>query len=634
MRLLFTLFYRHAKQYPWLYGRFAVLLALVVGMWVLDPLWTRFAIDTLMSAKEGNAVDYRFIFGTWAGIFVLHTLIQTANKFTAWRVANHLILDRQREIYERVLYLGVAFHTKQKSGEVVKILDEGADTLVDLQRTILVQLIPSLLTALAFLVAGFLLNPFLASILLFGLVLYIGIAVIGTRKTYALQNKVNKLWVQTTGRAYDAVTNIHAVKSGAQEPRELMRMKEVQSRTYDAQQAVNRRWAVVEGINFFYLTRILLVGIGIYLYTQDVLSLGEVYFFQMSFYRVLTPFEMLGDLLPQWNKHMGRIRLSEQLLQTPVDVQNVPEPVTPTTLKGAITFDRVSFSYAPEPVLSTEEKEEEITDIHARKNSEETTESKEMEEKVDTGTITVSPQQPYPDEEDQKPGEVLHEITLDIKPGEHIAFVGHSGAGKTTIAMLLNRFYDVTGGRILVDGTDLRELDVHWWRSQIGLVLQENIMFNDTLLENIRYARPDATEEEVKEAAERAAAAEFIEKLPNGYRTIIGERGIRLSGGQRQRVAIARAILKQPKIVVLDEATSALDSVTEKRVQDGIKNLIAGKTACIIAHRLSTVRSVDRIAVFDKGRLVDVAPHEELLKRCAIYREMVELQSQGMLMEE
>jgi ATP-binding cassette subfamily B protein len=158
-------------------------------------------------------------------------------------------------------------------------------------------------------------------------------------------------------------------------------------------------------------------------------------------------------------------------------------------------------------------------------------------------------------------------------------------------------------------------------------------MFNDTLEENIRYSRRNATHEEVREAARRAAAAEFIEKLPQGYKTIIGDRGIRLSGGQRQRIAIARAILKNPKIVVLDEATSALDSVTERQVQEGIQELIQGRTSCIIAHRLSTVRSVDRIAVFDDGQLIACAPHEELLKTCAIYREMVELQSQGMLAE-
>jgi ABC-type multidrug transport system fused ATPase/permease subunit len=222
---------------------------------------------------------------------------------------------------------------------------------------------------------------------------------------------------------------------------------------------------------------------------------------------------------------------------------------------------------------------------------------------------------------------------MTIKPGEHVALVGHSGAGKSTIAALLNRFYDVTGGRIVVDGTNLNDLDIRWWRSNIGLVLQENLMFNDTVLENIRYARPSATLDEVMLAAKRASADEFIERLPKKYDTEIGERGVKLSGGERQRLAIARAILKDPKIVILDEATSALDSLTERKVQEGIKELIAGRTAVIIAHRLSTVRSVDRIAVMEGGKLQAMASHDELLKTNNLYRQMVELQQGGVLPE-
>jgi ABC-type multidrug transport system fused ATPase/permease subunit len=228
----------------------------------------------------------------------------------------------------------------------------------------------------------------------------------------------------------------------------------------------------------------------------------------------------------------------------------------------------------------------------------------------------------------------IKHLSLTIKPGEHIALVGHSGAGKSTIAMLLNRFYDVTRGMIVVDGENLNDLDLTWWRKQIGLVLQDNLMFNDTIMNNIRYARPDASIDDVMEAAKRASADTFIERLPNNYETEVGERGVKLSGGERQRIAIARAILKKPTIVILDEATSALDSLTERLVQEGIKELIAGRTAIIIAHRLSTVRSVDRIAVLEDGQLIAVAPHDELLKTCDTYRQMVELQQGGVLAEE
>ncbi len=635
MNVILHIIRQQIRRYPGGYAALFIFILLTAGIWITEPLYARYAIDQMLLAKTGAAVNYKMIFSAWAGLFVLMSAIQTTEKFISWKLSEWLILDYRERIYNHVLHLGISFHTRQKSGEVVKILDNAADTMADLQRELIVQFVPSFLSAIVFLVIGFLINPLLALILIGSIGFFLLIAVIGTRRTMKFQEEANRLWVTSIGRAYDAVTNIYSVKSGAQEDREESTMHATHLETYSKQKQVNRRWAMVEAVNFFMLTRILLISIGIYLYTQDLLSLGEVYFFQSSFFRVLTPFEMLGGIMPQWNKRVGRVRLAEEILSMPVDVKNVEKPIVPNGLKGEIHFEDVCFAYAAEKVLVDTSEEAPTPAIDIKPTDEESDDAELVRaipghEDKEKKSSTIE----CPDEEDRHPGEVLHNINLVIKPGEHIAFVGHSGAGKTTLAMLINRFYDVTKGRILIDGVDLRELDMEWWRSQIGLVLQENIMFNDSILENIRYARPDATTEEVKEAARRAAADEFIASLPNGYHTLIGDRGIRLSGGQRQRVAIARAILKRPKIVVLDEATSALDSVTEKQVQEGIRSLVEGRTACIIAHRLSTVRSVDRIAVFHKGELIDVAPHEQLMKTCAIYREMVELQSQGMLAEE
>lgn len=639
MRLILRLIWQQAQRHPGTYLTSIILISLVALVWVIDPLYTRYAIDTMLLAKEGQPVNFYRIFAIWGLIFIAHALLQSLNKFTTWKLDNMMVLERREEVFRHVLNLGISFHTKQKSGEVVKILDEGADTLMDLQRSLLIDLIPSFMTAVAFLIFGFLISPLMAGILLIGLALYLGIAFIGTQSTMKLQHEVNALWVTSIGRAFDAILNIYSVKSGSQEQREIQRMQEIHKETFKRQQAVNRRWAMVEGVNFFFLTRILLVSIGIYLFTQDLISLGEVYFFQSSFYRVLTPFEILGGLLPQWNRQVGKVRLAEQIRQTLVDIHNKPTVRDISDLKGAISLESLCFSYEEDRgvIGDGKERSDDIKQVHQQ------TEVPEAEEErahpiptsADNDSLEEQEKQffPTPDAEDRHPGEVLHNVMLTIKPGEHIAFVGHSGAGKSTLAMLLNRFYDPTSGRITVDGIDLRDLDVHWWRSQIGLVLQENLLFNETVLENIRYARPAATQEEVQEAARRAAAYDFIERLPKKYDTLVGDRGVKLSGGERQRIAIARAILKQPKVVILDEATSALDSITERAVQEGIKELITGRTACIIAHRLSTVRSVNRTAVLDKGKLIACAPHEELMKTCAVYREMVELQSHGMLAE-
>lgn len=628
MRLIFSLLWRQAKQHPWQTGLTSVLVVLLATFWILDPLYSSWAVDTLLGAKTGASVPYAYIFGGWALLIAAMSAVSALQKYWSWKIDNLLFHERREEIYGHVLQLDYAFHTSQKSGEVIKILEEGTDELVNLQREIFINFLPSLLTAIAFLLIGLTIAPKLVLVLIACLLIYVLIVVWGVQRTIKLQYVINRLWVKAMGRAYDAAQNIATVKSGAQEQREVGTMERVHGEALERQLKVNYRWASIEALNVFQLTRILLIGIGIMLYVRDELTLGQLYFFQGSFFRVLTPFEILSGILPEWNKRLGKIRMSEELRTTLVRIRTTTGTTLPA-LQGQIVFDRACFAYQARERVFQADSDEGVTSPvsadpadelrhppHATALPEHTTAPTAITE---TDTLHA--------------GDVLHNVSLEIQAGEHIALVGHSGAGKSTLALLLNRFYDVTDGRILVDGVDLRDLDVQWWRSQIGLVLQENTMFHDSLLENIRYARPTASVAEVQEAARRAAIHDFIATLPGGYQTIVGERGIKLSGGQRQRVAIARAILKDPRIVVLDEATSALDSVTEQEVQRGIQELITGRTAVIIAHRLSTVIHADRIAVFDQGRLIDCAPHATLLERCPLYRQMVELQSRGMLAE-
>lgn len=221
---------------------------------------------------------------------------------------------------------------------------------------------------------------------------------------------------------------------------------------------------------------------------------------------------------------------------------------------------------------------------------------------------------------------VLQAISFEIKKGEMVALVGPSGAGKTTITDLLLRFYDPQQGSILLDGTDIREVDLSQFRSLYGAVAQESFLFNATVAENIAYARPDITREEIIAASKVANAHEFINQMPDGYDTFVGDRGVLLSGGQRQRIAIARAIVRDPQILILDEATSSLDSISERLVQEAIDRVIQDSTAIVIAHRLSTVRNADKIVVMEAGAVVDVGKHDELYKRCALYKELSDLQ--------
>jgi subfamily B ATP-binding cassette protein MsbA len=222
--------------------------------------------------------------------------------------------------------------------------------------------------------------------------------------------------------------------------------------------------------------------------------------------------------------------------------------------------------------------------------------------------------------------EVLRNINLEVKAGEILAVVGSSGAGKSTLVSLIPRFFDVTSGGITIDGYDLRDVSLTSLRSQIGVVTQETVLFNDTLRNNIAYGQPAVSQEQVEAAARAALAHDFISRLPAGYETVIGEKGVRLSGGERQRIAIARALLKNAPILILDEATSALDSESEALVQSALQNLMAGRTVVVIAHRLSTVRRADRIVVLENGAITDIGSHEELMQKLGTYRRLYDLQ--------
>jgi ATP-binding cassette, subfamily B, bacterial MsbA len=261
-----------------------------------------------------------------------------------------------------------------------------------------------------------------------------------------------------------------------------------------------------------------------------------------------------------------------RLIETPNEVKDKPGAVELGEMKDGIAYEDVSFSYEP----------------------------------------------------GQRP--VLDHVDLKIRRGEIVALVGPSGAGKSTLVNLLPRFFDVTGGRVAIDGTDLRDLSLESLRGVIGIVTQETVLFNDSIRNNIAYGRSDLPLERVREAAAAAYADEFVMELPAGYDTVIGEGGFKLSGGQRQRLAIARALLKNPPILILDEATSQLDSESESLVQKALSNLMQGRTTLVIAHRLSTVTRADRIVVMEDGRVVEEGRHEDLITRAGIYRRLYDLQ--------
>lgn len=629
MKLLTRLLWQHARGHPLPWAVLALILVVQAMLWVTEPLYSRYAVDALFAGAATGEIPYLHIFGWWAAIFVAFSAIQGIQKYHHWKLALRIECDSLEHAYLHVLRLPIGFHVTQKAGESIKAIEDAQSELAGMFRT-LVDLVPSGLSAAAFLVISFRIEPLLTTVLIGIILLYLVIVLLGQVRTAPLQDRANRLWLKPVGRAFDAVLNIFAVKSCSRERFEQEQMVLRHRRAMQWQLRVNRRWAFIESFNFFMLARIFLIGLGVLMLAWGWMTLGSIYYFQIVFFRIFVPFEVLSGVLPHWNKSIGRIRIAEELLAIPAESGSCGAGQRLDDVRGEIVLDRVSFRYAVTPWKAIREED----DVH-----EEPLHSRPMREdaSIEEHAVRGSPRSPAATLAADAPAALdiatLQEISIAIRPGEHLALVGHSGAGKTTIAMLLCRFYDPSSGAIRVDGTDLREVDAQWWRSHIGLVLQENILFHDTVARNIAYGKPDATDADIRDAALRAGADAFIARLPRGYDTVIGERGVKLSGGERQRIAIARAIVRNPTIVILDEATSALDSVTERAVQRGIQSLIEGRTAVIIAHRLSTVRNADRIAVLEAGRLLCVAAHDELIRTCPVFREMVELQQGGLLHE-
>jgi len=371
--------------------------------------------------------------------------------------------------------------------------------------------------------------------------------------------------------AEESIVGVHVVKSFAQERKRsgqfARRSEAVFGRSVDA----NRQRALyVPLLSFLPLVAQAVV----LLYGGRMVVNGELNFGQFIAFNVLVvmlvmPLRMLGMWIGQAQRATASGERIFEVMDEPEEVADRPDATDLPPGEGRVRFEGISFGY-----------------------------------------------------DQQRP--VLQGIDLDVEPGKTVALIGHTGSGKTTLASLVPRFYDVTDGRITIDGADIRDVKLHSLRREIGIVAQDPFLFSATVRENIAFGRPDASQDEIEEAARLAQAAEFIDDLPAGYDTLVGERGITLSGGQRQRLAIARALLVDPRILILDDATASVDATTEARIRLGLREAMKGRTTIIIAHRLSTLALADELVVLDRGRLVARGTHEQLLERSPVYREIYE----------
>ncbi len=323
---------------------------------------------------------------------------------------------------------------------------------------------------------------------------------------------------------------------------------------------------------FLTVLNVVVIAVGGFMIMQDKMDYRDLVTFSLYIATFVSPMRKLSTLSEMFANGFAGLNRFVEIMRAEPTIQDAGDAKALENVKGSITVDHVSFTY--------------------------------------DGTLPV-----------------LHDVSLDVTPGETLAIVGPSGGGKSTLCQLIPRFYDVTDGSISIDGTDVRAIQQHSLHKTIGIVQQDVFLFADTILENIRYGRPDATDEEVIEAAKRAEIYADIQAMPNGFQTYVGERGTLLSGGQKQRVAIARIFLMDPAILILDEATSALDSVTEAKIQRAFDNLSRGRTTLIIAHRLSTIRSANRIISIADGRITEAGTHEELLQKGGVYADLYNTQN-------
>ena len=393
------------------------------------------------------------------------------------------------------------------------------------------------------------------------------------RKIKANGAVIQERLAQITSLLQESISSIRVVKSFVREDYEIKRFCAQNELNFRAMMKnVQLNALLTPTVEFLAALAVTaLVWYGGYEVVNGILTAGELVAFLTYAVNLANPVKRLSRIYGRMQKAFAAVDRIFYVLDLEEAVNDKPNAKILPPVKGHVSFDGVTFSY--------------------------------------DGSHNA-----------------LEGVTFDVKPGQMIAFVGPSGAGKSTIANLIPRFYDVTGGAIAIDGLDIRDVTLNSLRSQIGIVPQETLLFSTSIMENIRYGRLDATDEEVIEAARSANAHEFISQMPEGYATLIGERGLALSGGQRQRIAIARAILKDPQILILDEATSALDTESEKIVQAALDQLMLGRTSFVIAHRLSTIFNADCIFVIDHGRVVERGTHSELLALDGLYSHLYNIQ--------
>lgn len=557
--------------YRWTLISAVLSMGLLTAIGLIRPYLTRWLIDDVI---YGGRMDLLWPIGlAVVAVALVRGVFNYGRQYLGEWAGQKTVYVLRAALYEKLQQLSFTFYDNAKTGDLMSRLTLDLDAFRMLFAQGFVFIMDFFFMVGFGMIAMWLMSPRL-TLVTFALMPFLAVAVLRfdrrIRPAYAaIRESLSRL----TTVVQENITGIRTVKSFAREGHEVERFhernEEFARKNVVATDLIATYIPIMEAIGN--LSATLLLWYGGRLVIRHEITLGElVAFFSLIGY-LIWPLRELGFLVNLVEQAQAAgVRLLE-ILEAPPHVASPPKPVIVKQPRGSVRFEEVSFRYSDGPI-------------------------------------------------------VLEDIELDAPAGKTVALLGATGSGKTTLVSLIPRFYDVTRGRVRVDGVDVRQWDLHALRSQVGFVLSDTFLFSASIRENIAYGRPGASQAEIERAARLAQAHEFIRELPQGYDTVVGERGLGLSGGQKQRIAIARAILADPRILVLDDATSSVDMETEYLIQEALEELMEGRTTFIIAHRLSSLRRADEILVLDRGRIAERGRHEELLLRGGIYRQVYDVQ--------